>query len=169
MTIEKARNAAAIVFDADKNLIGRTRFQKLACLFELAGVGSGFSFSYHHYGPYCQELSVAIDDAHALNLVQENVIVKEWGNYSEYHFTSPEDMISEHSDVRSAFSDIAKTASNVEFELAVTAAFIASRDIQNPWDEVRKRKPRKADSIPRAKRLYEKIRAVNSPVALPAI
>ena len=169
MTVENARNAAAIVFDADRALVGRTRLQKLGCLFELAGVGSGFSFSYHHYGPFSQNLALAIEDAHALNLVQENVVAQEWGNYSEYAFTGTDDMTSEYSEVRSAFSDIAKTASNVEFELAVTAAFIASRNIQNPWDEVRKRKPRKANSIPRAKQLYEQIKAVESPVELPVI
>ena len=60
-------------------------------------------------------------------------------------------------------------AGNVEFELAVTAAYIANKGIENPWDEVRKRKPRKIDKIPSAKILYSQLLSVNTPKKLPEI
>jgi len=169
MTIERAKDAAAIVFDADKSLVGRTRLQKLACLFELAGVGAEFSFSYHHYGPYSKELSVSVDDASAIGLLEETVTKKSWGEYSSYQVAENSDLSAEYSAVRSQLASIAKSAGNVEFELAVTAAFISARGIERPWDEVRKRKPLKADKIPAAKQLYAKILAVDTVTDLPVI
>lgn len=169
MTIERAKDAAAIVFDADKSLVGRTRLQKLACLFELAGVGAGFSFSYHHYGPYSKELSVSVDDASAIGLLEETVTKKNWGEYSSYKVAESSDLSAEHSAIRSELASIAKSAGNVEFELAVTAAFISARGIGMPWDEVRKRKPLKADKIPAAKQLYAKILTIDTIVDLPTI
>ena len=44
------------------SLVGRTRFQKTAYFLEAAGVGYGFDFSYHYYGPYSEELAVAVSD-----------------------------------------------------------------------------------------------------------
>lgn len=169
MTIERARDAAAIVFDADKSIVGRTRLQKLACLFELAGVGAGFSFSYHHYGPYSKELSVSVDDASAIGLLDETITKKNWGEYSSYQVSGESDLSTDHSAVRSQLASIAKAAGNVEFELAVTAAFISARGIGAPWDEVRKRKPLKVDKIPAAKKLYAKILTVDTITDLPAI
>lgn len=169
MTIERAKDAAAIIFDADKSLVGRTRLQKLACLFELAGVGAGFNFSYHHYGPYSRELSVSVDDASAIGLLEETVTKKSWGEYSSYQVADNFDCPATHSTIRSKLASIAKSAGNVEFELAVTAAFISTRGIEMPWDEVRKRKPLKADKIPRAKQLYAEILKIKTVKALPNI
>lgn len=168
MTIEQAKNAAAIVFDANKSLIGRTRLQKLGCLYELAGVGTGFSYAYHHYGPFSKELSVAIEDANAIDLVHEEVKFTDWGNYSIYS-CSEEPMASNHAEVRSELAKIAKKASNVEFELAVTAAFISSKGVSDPWIEVSIRKPKKAEHILSAKALYAKLQEVETPSSLPEL
>src|SRR5262249_35298310 len=58
-----------IIDAAGGRMIGRTRLQKSAYFLEAAGVGYGFDFSYHYYGPYSEDLSVAASYAEALNLI----------------------------------------------------------------------------------------------------
>jgi hypothetical protein len=52
-------------------LIGKTRLQKSFYFLEKIGVGFGFNFQYHHYGPYSEELTTAAQDAIALGLVKQ--------------------------------------------------------------------------------------------------
>jgi uncharacterized protein YwgA len=66
--IEKAKD---IVRDASGRIVGRTRLQKIACLLELANEGEGFHFVYHHYGPYCEELTWALESAHVIGEINE--------------------------------------------------------------------------------------------------
>ena len=70
-TINEARMAAAIVRDAGGRVVGRTRFQKIAFILEVSGLGSGFPFKYKHYGPYSEELSSASRTAAILGLMTE--------------------------------------------------------------------------------------------------
>ena len=52
-----------IIAAAGGEVVGRTRLQKLAYLLDQLGQNSGLHFSYHHYGPYSEELSSAVDFA----------------------------------------------------------------------------------------------------------
>jgi len=56
---------------AGGEIVGRVRIQKVFYLLEQLGLGSGFSYSYHHYGPYSADLMDAIDGAKAFNFVRE--------------------------------------------------------------------------------------------------
>jgi hypothetical protein len=62
-------------------------------------------------------------------------------------------------------------ADAVELELAATALFLANEGWDDPWRETARRKPEKADGgrIEKAKFLYEKLAAVETPRRLPAI
>lgn len=53
-------------------LVGKTRLQKTLYLLDACGLGSGFSYEYHHFGPFSAALAEAADDAQTLKrLVQE--------------------------------------------------------------------------------------------------
>jgi uncharacterized protein len=54
---------ATLIEAAGGEIVGKTRLQKLVYLLDQVGIPTGFSFSYHHYGPYSEELSDAVDDA----------------------------------------------------------------------------------------------------------
>jgi uncharacterized protein YwgA len=43
-------------------IVGKVRLQKMVYLLDQLGASSGFSFSYHHYGPYSDELAEAVED-----------------------------------------------------------------------------------------------------------
>lgn len=72
MTIRPERVVADIVAAADGRLTSRVRLQKLAYLLDKIGARSGFRYSYHHYGPYAQEIGAAVFWAEGEGLVKES-------------------------------------------------------------------------------------------------
>jgi uncharacterized protein len=56
-----------LVRAAGGQIVGRVRLQKLVYLLDQLGLKSGFRFTYHHYGPYSEELSEAIANATVLH------------------------------------------------------------------------------------------------------
>ena len=53
------------------------RLQKSVYLLDQLGLGSGFKFNYHHYGPYSRDLDNATADAKAFGLIDENLAHRE--------------------------------------------------------------------------------------------
>jgi uncharacterized protein len=47
---------------AGGEIVGKVRLQKTVYLLDQLGLESGFSFSYHHYGPYSDELADLVED-----------------------------------------------------------------------------------------------------------
>ncbi len=167
--IDYAKEAAAIVRDAGGSIVGRTRFQKIGYFLEAVGLGAGFPFRYKHYGPYSELLTEAIREADALQLVSEMEKVANWGGlYSIFDSRMPLE-----SSVDSARKQLAQEmaqADAVELELAATAAFLANEGIADPWSETARRKPEKAKGrLEGAKKLYQCLRKVPTPQALPNI
>jgi uncharacterized protein len=160
--------AAAVVQAAGGRIVGRTRLQKIAYLLELAGLGDGFTFTYRHYGPYSEDLTIATEDADKLGLLKEEEHTAEWGGtYSIFTTDSQSPMV----DARSKLAHVAVKANAIELELAATAAFLASQGSSNPWEETKERKPEKAQGgrLENAQKLYRKLLAVETPVQLPKI
>jgi uncharacterized protein YwgA len=67
------RLIAELIAAAGGEIVGRIRLQKIFYLLEKAGIGSGLSFHYHHYGPYSAELDNALDRAQAVQGVKERI------------------------------------------------------------------------------------------------
>jgi hypothetical protein len=66
---------------------------------------------------------------------------------------------------------IARNANPVALELAATALFLGKEGTAEPWSEVKNLKPTKATSehLKLAKKLYESLSEIGSPVGLPAL
>lgn len=167
MSHPTAKHVAAII-GAVGEIVGKTKLQKTVALLELSGLGPGFSFSYHLYGPYSEELSSAVDRAILLGLIREDEKVAAWGGrYSVFH--------AERATLENASADElvrkASRANSVVLELAVTAAFLAADKEEDPWGLVSGLKPEKAtgENLARAKALYDEFRSVDTPKPLPAI
>ena len=62
---------AAIVEAAGGTLVGRVRLQKTFYLLDRLGLGSGFAYEYHHYGPFSFDVENAVADAKAFGLIEE--------------------------------------------------------------------------------------------------
>lgn len=163
--------AAQIVVDAGGKVVGRTRLQKIAYLLELAGFETGFSFEYRHYGPYSEDLSEAMHAAIVFDLVSEDVHPAQWGgNYSIYE--SIDDVNASTDKRRIEYAKTLAESDALQLELAATAAFIyAEENINEPWDETKKRKPEKASvkNIEGAKKIFEKLLNFDTPRQLPSI
>ena len=98
--------AARLVRDAGGELVGRTRLQKIAFLMQLAGFGDDFSFEYHHYGPYSEDLAQAMEIAVALGPVKEEERVADWGGrYSIYTAATSADRVPESQTERASCSE----------------------------------------------------------------
>jgi len=150
------------------DLVGRTKLQKTAAFLELAGVGPGFSFSYHRFGPYSEELAAAVERAVLLGLIQEEEKTANWGGrYSVFH--APK--VSDKDPTIDQIIQICVAANAVALELAATAAFVAAEGDQKAWDRVRELKPEKAsdDFLRLAKDLYAQLLQVKTPQDLPKI
>jgi uncharacterized protein len=168
--IDEVYRAAAIVRDAGGHIVGRTRLQKIAYFLEAADLGTGFHFRYKHYGPYSEQLAAAAQHAAALRLIVENESVANWGGlYSVFHAHIPPDPNPNPARVRITQEMVNVDA--VELELAATALFLAREGFVDPWSETARRKPDKAEGgrLDKSKQLYQRLRQVQTPRALPAL
>ncbi len=162
---------ADIVRDAGGQVVGRTKLQKLTYLLVASGLEIEFPFLYKHYGPYSEVVAVAAREAHLLGLLKEREDLTSWGgSYSTYSADgkSSSDVPSERLDL----AQIANSADAVELELAATALFLAKEGrTKDVWFETERRKPEKASNgrLDKAKALYQKLAAVNTPTRLPSL
>lgn len=155
-----------IVLGAGGEIVGRTKLQKVAYLLEATGHKTGFSFAYKHYGPFSAELAQATKTAALLNMISEDERSTSWGGtHSIYTAATPDEAFS------SSLAKEAAKADSVELELAATAAFLAISGYDSPWDETSRRKPSKITNgrLERAKQLYEKFQAIDTPEKLPVL
>jgi uncharacterized protein YwgA len=163
--------AAEIIRDAGGEIVGRTRLQKVAYLLELVGLGDGFDFTYHHYGPYSEDLSQAVRLAVVFDDINECEGSANWGGrYSIYKYNG--DVDSAVVGQRAAFAKQASSINAVELELAATAAYLkAVENSENPWGETERLKPEKAteERLAGAKEAYRRLSLLNVPNPLPAI
>lgn len=162
--------AADIVRDAGGKIVGRTRLQKIAYLLELSGLGDGFDFEYKHYGPFSEDLAIAVRNAGLLGFVHEEERPTSWDGFYSI-FTADGVSENELRDRRNILARTAAAADPVELELAATAAFLASEGKSEPWLEVAKRKPEKSDGrrLRSAKDLYRRLCELDTPIPLPKV
>ena len=168
MSTVTAKSVALVVKSAGE-IVGKTRLQKTCVLLELTGLGFGFSFDYHLFGPFSEDLTVTADRAVALGYISEKQGRAKWGGlYSVYRAERREPSGSLE---RDRIIEIAKDADSIVLELAATAAFLASQGEVDPWGELAARKPEKVTRarLSQAKELYREFIQVGTPVKLPAI
>jgi uncharacterized protein YwgA len=56
------KDIPSLVQLAGGEIVGKIRLQKEIYLLDQIGLRSGFSFEYHHYGPYSEELAEQVED-----------------------------------------------------------------------------------------------------------
>lgn len=156
----------AVLQAADGNIIGRIRFQKICYLLQQLGLGANFRFSYHHYGPYSEELSVAIDRARVLDktIKEEKVPASDGGFYSVYSYTGAK--VGSGSvggltlDQARKLIAMMKAETSTVIELAATVHWLREKEKVSDWRrELKLRKGAKADDsrIEKAESLLQKL------------
>jgi hypothetical protein len=170
MTYGLAEKVAGIVRDAGGHIVGRTRLQKIAYLLSISGLEDGLPFAYKHHGPYSEALATAARVANLFGLVKETEQQASWGGTYSTYVVGEQSNFPVHS-ARRSLAAVAAGADAIELELAATAAFLFKEGHSDPWGETARRKPEKAinGGIDRAKALYRRLSAIQTPVALPPI
>ena len=171
MTSGTPKFVSSLIVESGGKIVGRTRLQKMVCMLSIAGLDVGFDFSYHHYGPYSEDLSLAVSDADALGLLDEAECQTEWGGRYSVFEANDGEVVDAEITAASPLLRVMCNADSVELELAVTAAFLNACGEENPWEEVRRRKSQKATvlRVRNAQELYSKIRDANPFNALPTL
>jgi hypothetical protein len=165
-----ALRAAALVRDAGGEIVGRTRFQKIAYLLSVTGLGEDLHFVYKHYGPYSDELASGASDASRMGLLTETEYQASWGGtYSVYRGGA--DSGAAFPPARNQLARAAAAADSVELELAATAVFLSKAGYDDPWAETARRKPEKSrgGTLAKAKVLYRELSRIETPEPLPRI
>jgi uncharacterized protein len=146
-------------------IIGKTRLQKTFYFLEALNLGCGFEFSYHHYGPYSEELANSANDARALDMI--DIDWRESQEGAEYAIFSDKggriEVDEERNESRRAVLRVLSGYSAVELELAATADFLEKHGYGGEaWSETRRRKFRKIseEGITRGKQLLRELREV---------
>jgi uncharacterized protein len=170
MSYANALRAAEIVRDAGGRIVGRTRLQKIAYFLSASGLEDGFRFEYRHYGPFGDDLAIAVREAGLLGLLREVESQASWGGtYSTFTVEGPPNPAVHPSRLRLTAETV--NADAIELELAATAVFLAIEGHPDPWTETERRKPEKAEQgrLDRAKALYQRLSAIETPSPWPAI
>jgi len=165
----EAENAARIIQDAGGQLKGRTRLQKVAYFLEITGLGDGFEFEYHRFGPYSEQLAEAISAAALLGMVSEEEYPTNWGGTYSI-FTTERSSSNQPNALRVELLSQALASDPIALELAATAAFLAGEGEIDPWVETERRKPEKAKTrLEDAKALYSRLQSLPTPQGIPVI
>lgn len=136
----------------DKKVFGKIRLQKVFYLLEQLGLNSGFSYSYHHYGPYSEDLSRALFFAEFLDeVIDESQGTTQLGNvYSVFSLSdSANEMSSEigalPAEKVKQFVNILEAPTSVVIELAATIHWLCKKEEVGDWKaELKTRKTGKA-------------------------
>ncbi len=144
-------------------LTGRTRLQKTAYFLETIGLGYGFDFKYHYYGPYSEELAIATNDARALDFIAINDDTSRAGlSLTIFEVKTPSAHgMTEGNEKRRKLVNKLQEYDTTTLELAATADFLEKNGYRtDPWSETRRRKSIKAtaERIEKAKQLLSELR-----------
>ncbi len=157
-----------VIAAAGGRLVGKTRLQKTAYILKIAGLSPDFSYTYHYYGPYSEEVATATKDAILDDLITETEDVAQWGGTFSIFTTAYDGAV--NPTARDVVA-VACSSDPVTLELAATAAFLKVSGIQDWWEETQRRKPQKAtaERLDQAKALWNRLRAIQTPAPLPAL
>lgn len=168
MEIEKLINAAG------GEIVGKVRLQKVVYLLDQVGMGSGFSYEYHHYGPYSSELAKTIDEDIFSGKVDEQVRRRTDGvPYSVFRLGPASDRSETiealgHLSFERAQEALAimQQRDSTVLELASTIHWLTSVEHADDWrGELARRKGIKA-SAGRVERAMDLLKDIGLPVTL---
>ncbi len=162
---DSAKAVGELVALAGGFMEGKTRLQKSDYFLESRGVGYGFTFAYHYYGPYSEGLAVAADDAAALRFITPEMRETTQGlRYVAFRLgplgAELDPRSSPKSKRRKGVLELLAKYDTVTLELAATADFLARNGHKDdPWQETIRRKKEKASPsrLSKAKRLLEEV------------
>jgi len=153
-----------IIAAAGGEVVGRIRMQKIAYLLDRLGMKVGLDFAYHHYGPYSEEITIALERARWLDKsIDEEERPSQSGYYSIFRSKNgaagrPEQLGRLGGDRAAEMIELINGETSVVAELAATIYWLQEEEQVEDWrTELRRRKPVKAtvDNVAKAEALLE--------------
>lgn len=141
-----------VINAAGGKVVGKIRLQKLVYLLEQLGLGGGFRFSYHHYGPYSEDLASALDYAQLVDrkVAESPHITASGMNFTTYSSLVPlsETSIGNMSLERArTLAGLMVAETSIVIELAATIHWLKNKEKVADWrTELKRRKNSKATS-----------------------
>lgn len=144
--------ASVVCASEDKKVFGKIRLQKIFYLLDQLGLNSGFSYSYHHYGPYSEDLSDTLFFAEFVDgVIKESQGQTKLGNvYSVFSLSEiadqlPSDVGKLPADKISDLVNVLEAPTSVVIELAATIHWLLRKEKIAEWEvELKTRKAGKA-------------------------
>jgi uncharacterized protein len=144
---------AQVLAAANGEIVGRVRLQKIVYLLEQLGLGSGFRYTYHHYGPYSEDVFVATQREEFLDKsISETVSPSSYGgSYSVFKLVNniqPTCVGLLEVDNAREFTSKMMSVNSVVLELAATIHWLKEKERISDWrNELTSRKPNKASQL----------------------
>lgn len=162
----------SLVLAAGGQLIGKIRLQKAVYLLDQMGLASGFSYEYHHYGPYSEELAEQVEDDVIFGRLEADLRRRQSDGvpYVAYGAQTagigdPIDAHMPRSRVRDALAQMERRSATV-LELAATMHWLAVVEGRSDWSaELVRRKGAKTKQG-RQERALELLRSLELPPAV---
>lgn len=144
-------NVPSLIIASGGELVGKIRLQKVVYLLDQIGLNSGFSYEYHHYGPYSANLAEQVEDDIVFGHLHANQRRRQSDGvpYVVYSAASREqeeamDVHLSSARIRSALAEMQERSATV-LELAATIHWLAVVEELPDWrDELVRRKGAKA-------------------------
>ena len=143
----------SLVVAAGGEIVGKIRLQKIVYLLDQIGLNSGFSYEYHHYGPYSEDLAEKVED---------DVIFGELQALRRRRQSDGVPYVADRAEVAAKDEPNGKSLGNDRFrralremqnrsatvlELAATAHWLAVIEGRSDWsEELRRRKGSKVEN-----------------------
>ncbi len=144
-----------VIQAAGGKVIGQIRMQKIFYLLEQLGLSANIRYSYHHFGPYSEDLARSIDYAELIDSAVKEVPDRtiSGSTFIAYELSKNlqenPDKIGDlsFSDVKNFVKDMTAETSIV-IELAATIHWLKNKEKIDNWEqELLRRKPSKATPV----------------------
>ncbi len=163
----------SLVVAAGGAIVGKVRLQKIVYLLDQIGLDSGFSYEYHHYGPYSSGLAEQVEDDVIFKKldIEPHRRVRDGVPYVMFHASRSGD--GEPIDSRTSAKRIGELLPELNrelvtvLELAATMHWIAAVENRLDWQEelVRRKGAKTQDG--RNERALELLKRLGLPPAAP--
>jgi hypothetical protein len=158
----KEDGIAKIIVANGGEVIGRNRLRYIAALAAKSGGMKDYRFCYFH-GPHSDDFDEALDLGTHFGAIDTKEFITEWGaRYDAFSLGDDVEVEGALDEQTSQLVRVAAQADSVVLGLAARAAYLAEAAAFSVWREVEMEEPIRAKDgrLERAKKLYEKLRAV---------
>lgn len=143
---------SSVMKAADGEVVGKIRMQKIFYLLEQLGLNADLTFSYHHYGPYSEDLARSLDYAEMVEhaIKEEPRDTSSGSTFIAYLLKKDCGAVSHIGEIEwdkaKSYISTMKKETSIVIELAATIHWLRHKENVEDWKaELKRRKTSKAE------------------------